>query len=190
MSGGVPPGDAGGARRPEEALVIVGRVRKPQGLHGELLVEIITDDPDAVFAPGRRVHVGTTSGDPSSDAATLTVKRARPFKDSYIVGFAEIGDRTSAEGWRGRYLLAPAGELAELAPDEVYRHDLLGMRVSDETAGDIGTVADLYEFPQGLTLEVRGAGEPVLLPYRPEIVREVDLDERVIRVTLPPGLLD
>ena len=190
MSGGAPPGDAGGARRPEEALVIVGRVRKPQGLHGELLVEIITDDPDAVFAPGRRVHVGTTSGDPSSDAATLTVKRARPFKDSYIVGFAEIGDRTSAEGWRGRYLLAPAGELSELAPDEVYRHDLLGMRVSDETAGDIGTVADLYEFPQGLTLEVRGAGEPVLLPYRPEIVREVDLDERVIRVTLPPGLLD
>ena len=186
----MPPGDAGGARRPDEALVIVGRVRKPQGLHGELLVEIITDDPDAVFAPGRRIHVGTTAGDPSSDAATLTVKRARPFKGSCIVGFAEIGDRTAAELWRGRYLLAPAGELTELAPDEVYRHDLLGMRVSDETAGDIGTIADLYEFPQGLTLEVRGSGQPVLVPYRPEIVREVDLDARVVHVTLPPGLLD
>ncbi|HEX6251580.1 MAG TPA: ribosome maturation factor RimM [Gemmatimonadaceae bacterium] len=208
MSGGAPPGDpgggsagnsergsvgggdGGGAHRPEEALVIVGRVRKPQGLHGELLVEIITDDPDTVFATGRRIHAGTTSGDPSGDDATLTVKRARAFKDSYIVGFAEVSDRTSAEPWRGRYLFAPAGELPALAPDEVYRHELLGMRVTDEAAGEIGTVADLYEFPQGLTLEVHGAGQPVLVPYRPEIVREVDLDARVVHVTLPPGLLD
>ncbi|CAN5373870.1 ribosome maturation factor RimM [soil metagenome] len=185
----VPPGD-GGARRSDEALVIVGRVRKPQGLHGELLVEIITDDPEAVFAPGRRIHVGTVAGEPAGDASILTVLRARPFKGSYIVGFAGLEDRTSAEGWRGRYLLAPAGELPQLAADEVYRHDLLGMRVADEVAGEIGTVADLYDFPQGLTLEVRGGREPVLVPYRPEIVREVDLDARVIRVALPPGLLE
>ncbi|HUF66150.1 MAG TPA: ribosome maturation factor RimM [Gemmatimonadaceae bacterium] len=190
MSERVPPGDAGGARRPDEAFVIVGRIRKPQGLHGELLVEIITDDPADVFTPGRRIHVGTTTGDPSGDDSTLTVIRARPFKGSYIVGFAELDDRTSAEAWRGRYLLTPAGELPELAADEVYRHDLLGMRVTDDTAGEIGTVAELYDFPQGLTLEVRGPREPVLVPYRPEIVREVDLAERVIRVTLPPGFLD
>lgn len=190
MSEGVLPGDAAGARRSDDALVIVGRIRKPQGLHGELLVEIITDDADAVFAPGRRIHVGTTAGDPAADGSILTVTRARPFKDAYIVGFAGITDRTSAEIWRGRYLLAPPGELPELAADEVYRHELLGMRVTDEEAGEIGTVGDLYDFPQGLMLEVCGSREPVLLPYRPEIVQYVDLDQRVIRVALPEGLLD
>lgn len=190
MSEGVLPGGAGGPRRPDDALVIVGRIRKPQGLHGELLIEIITDDPDAVFSPGRRIHVGTTAGDASRDDTVLTVVRARPFKSGCIVQFAGLDDRTSAEPWRGRYLLAPAGELPQLAADEVYRHDLLGMRVKDEKAGDIGTVAELYDFPQGLTLEIHGSREPVLLPYRPELVREVDLHDRVIRVSLPPGLLD
>lgn len=190
MSEGVPPGDAGGAPGSDKALVIVGRIRKPQGLHGELLVEIMTDDPDVVFATGRRIHVGTTDGDPAADDPILTVTRSRPFKDACIIGFAGVDDRTSAEAWRGRFLLAPSGELPPLAAGEVYRHDLLGMRVTDEKAGEIGTVADLYDFPQGLTLEVRGAREAVLLPYRPEIVQEVDLDQRVIRVTLPPGLLD
>jgi 16S rRNA processing protein RimM len=186
----VPPDDPGGANRSDDVLVIVGRIRKPQGLHGELLVEVITDDPDVVFAPGRRVHLGTTTGDPAASDTILVVRRARAFKDSWIIGFEGMDERSAVEAWRARYLLAPAGELPELAPDEVYRHDLLGMRVADEVAGEIGTVADLYDFPQGLTLEVRGPREPVLLPYRPEIVREVDLDERVIRVALPPGMLD
>ena len=42
--------------------VIVGRVRKVHGLQGELVVEPITDRPDAVFASGRRVFAGTPGG--------------------------------------------------------------------------------------------------------------------------------
>jgi len=179
---GVPSGSAGGA------LVIVGRVRKPQGIHGELLVESLTDTPDAVFAPGRRVFVGTVDGDPDPDGATLTLKRARPFKGGYIVGFDELADRTAAEMWRGRYLLLPADELPALQPDEVYQHDLLGMRVRDEVAGELGTVSAVYDLPSGLTLEVSGEADSVLLPYRPEIIREVDLGARVVRIAAPPGL--
>ena len=44
------------------ALMIVGRVRKAHGIRGELLVEPITDAPDAVFVSGRRLFAGTASG--------------------------------------------------------------------------------------------------------------------------------
>ncbi|MGH7671150.1 MAG: hypothetical protein ACRENQ_16830, partial [Gemmatimonadaceae bacterium] len=44
-------------------FLIVGRVRKAHGIRGELVVEPITDAPDAIFAPGRRVFAGTPSGD-------------------------------------------------------------------------------------------------------------------------------
>ena len=32
-------------------LIIVGRVRKAHGIRGEVVVELLTDEPDAIFAP-------------------------------------------------------------------------------------------------------------------------------------------
>ena len=63
--------------QPEYA--IIGRVRTAHGIRGELVVEPITDAPDAVFASGRRVFAGTVAGDLARGAPTLTVGRARPF---------------------------------------------------------------------------------------------------------------
>jgi hypothetical protein len=50
-------------------LIIVGRVRKAHGIRGDLVVEPMTDEPDAVFAPGRRVFAGTASGNRARDGA-------------------------------------------------------------------------------------------------------------------------
>ncbi|HEY9230418.1 MAG TPA: hypothetical protein VIP11_27445, partial [Gemmatimonadaceae bacterium] len=93
--------------RPPE-LIIVGRVRKAHGIRGDLVVEPITDEPDAVFAPGRRVFAGTASGDPAKDGRELHVTSSSPFKGGFIVHFEEIADRSVAETWRDRFLLLPA----------------------------------------------------------------------------------
>ncbi len=88
-------------------FAIVGRVRKAHGIHGELVVEPLTNVPDAVFAPGRRVFAGTVDGDPARDRRELVVEESRPFKGGWIVAFDSIADRNEAELWRERYLLAP-----------------------------------------------------------------------------------
>ena len=109
-------------------LTIVGRVRRAHGIHGELVIEPLTDVPDAVFAPGRRVFAGTADGDPSPDGRTLVVEESRPFKGGgWIVAFGGIADRNEAERWRQRYVLAPKSELTPVAAHEVYLHDLFGM---------------------------------------------------------------
>jgi 16S rRNA processing protein RimM len=175
--------------RPEYA--IVGRVRNAHGIRGELVVEAITDAPDAVFASGRRLFAGTVTGDLAPGAPALTVQRARPFKGGWIVAFAEIADRTAAELWRERYILARLTELPPPAADEVYYHELVGMRVERPGGDALGEVVGLYELPQGLMLEVRPAGRPtVILPYRPEVVLAVDLARRVLTADPPEGLLD
>jgi ribosomal 30S subunit maturation factor RimM len=43
-------------------LMIVGRLRKAHGVHGEILVEPITDAPAEVYSAGRRLFAGTTDG--------------------------------------------------------------------------------------------------------------------------------
>ena len=117
-------------------FIIVGRVRKAHGIRGEVVVEVITDAPDAVFAAGRRVFAGTATGDISPSRQELHVRSVRPVNEGILVGFAEVPDRNAAELWRGRYLLLPAGEVAPPDDDEVYLHELIGMRV--ELRGEIG----------------------------------------------------
>jgi len=170
-------------------LIIVGRVRKAHGIRGELVVEPITDEPDAVFASGRRVIAGTASGDPSKDRRELHILASSPFKGGFIVQFEGIPDRTAAELWRDRFLLVPADELEPLGHDEVYVHELRGMRVELESGETVGTVIETYELPQGLTLDVKRESDSVMIPYD-RIVTNVDRGGRVIRIDPPAGLLD
>ncbi len=170
-------------------LIIVGRVRKAHGIRGELVVEPITDEPDAVFASGRRVIAGTASGDPAKDRRELRILSSRPFKGGMIVHFSDIVDRTEAELWRDRFVLLPADELEPLGDDQVYVHELLGMAVELESGEVVGKVVETYELPQGLTLDVQRETATVLIPYD-RIVTNVDRERRVIRIDPPLGLLD
>jgi len=179
---------------PDPAFLIVGRVRKAHGIRGEVVVELLTDEPDAIFASGRRVLAGNASGDLARDRQELHIRSVRPFNEGLLVQFAEVPDRNAAELWRGRYLLAPASEVPAPSEDEVYLHDLIGMRVDLEDGTTIGTVEEVYELPLGLAVDVRRAAprqeESVLLPWDERTVASVDRDARVIVVTPPEGLLE
>lgn len=174
----------------------VGRVRRPHGVRGELVVESLTDEPDAILAPGRRVFQGTHEGGLYLDPRTrqprpLTVTGLRPFKDGFLVTFDLIGDRTEAEKWNGRHLMVPVEELSEPDEGEVFAHELVGMQlIDDATDAALGEVVEFYELPQGLLLEMRTPTGLVSVPFVDEFVIDVDREARTIRVALPDGLLE
>ncbi len=167
---------------------IVGLIRKAQGIRGEVIIELLTDKPDVVFASGSRVFAGNSEGELAvarelrgeEERPTLTIEQSRPFKKGLIVQFEEIRDRDSAELWRGRYVLAPFAELPPPAEDEVYLHDLIGMKVMISSGDQFGEVIGFYELPQGIMLDVKTPRGSELIPYRPEIVVKTDLEERTV----------
>jgi 16S rRNA processing protein RimM len=172
-------------------LMIVGRLRNAHGIRGDLIVEPLTDAPAEVFSAGRRVFAGTVAGDPAPGDVQLTVETARAQGNgSLIVHFASIGDRTEAERWRGRYVLAPTSELQPPAEGEVYVHELAGMSVELASGATLGQVREVYELPQGLALDVEYGDTTVVIPFASEFVRRVDRDARRIVVHLPDGFLD
>jgi 16S rRNA processing protein RimM len=183
---------------PGPEYAIVGLIRKAQGIRGEVVVEPLTDKPDVVFASGSRVFAGTTDGELATvhdvrgeeNVPILTITRSQPFKKGLIVQFEELQDRDSAELWRGRYLLAPFSELPPLQDDEVYLHDLAGMKVVTPAGAEIGEVTTFYELPQGVMLDVNTARGSVLIPYRAEIVVRTDLETRTIVMDDKLGLLE
>jgi 16S rRNA processing protein RimM len=184
---------------PEDTFSIIARIRKPQGIRGDVAVELLTAEPERFFAPGSRVFAGTTTGDiarhPSDrhnplSRQELRVEQASPYRAGLLVKFDVIPDRTAAETWRQRYLLVPSSEITPPREDEVFMHDLIGMHVRGDDGTDLGEVAGLYELPQGLTLDVKRGNDTVLVPYRLSVVREVDLDARVIHVHISSGLFE
>ena len=169
---------------------LVGRVRRAHGIRGELVVESLTDEPDAVFASGRRVFVGSAAGDPQRPPRELHVIRSSPFKGGLIVAFEGLADRNAAELLREATLLVPDGEVAPPGEDEMFIHDLVGMRVAHVNGETIGDVSEVFELPQGLVMEVRRVSDTVMLPFDEHTVTEVDSAARVITVDPLEGMLD
>jgi 16S rRNA processing protein RimM len=175
---------------------IVGRIRKPHGIRGEVVVELVTDAPEAMFASGARVFVGTTAPEPDAAAMReVKVERARDTGAFWLVKLDTIADRNEAERWRDRYVYVPDTELPPPAADEVYLHELPGMTAvlasGDDAGATVGEVEAWYELPQGLVIEIRKPdGTLVMVPYIPTIVKEVDVDARRVTLTPPEGLLD
>jgi len=166
-------------------------VRRAHGIRGELVVEPLTDEPDAIFASGRRVFAGTRDGALSGDGQELVVRHATPFKGGLIVAFEGIADRTTAERWRDRTLLVPEQEVPPRGDDEIFLHELVDMRVVHVNGEEIGTVREVFELPQGIVIDVaRALGGTVMLPFDDHTVTELDSAARVIRVDPVPGLLD
>ena len=111
--------------------VVVGRIGKPHGLRGEVTVEVRTDEPDLRFAVGTVLTAEPPRGSASGHTA-LEVIASRWHQTTLLVRFAELADRSAAEGARGTLLLAhvPADATPE-DPEEFYDHQLVGLAVVD-----------------------------------------------------------
>lgn len=173
----------------EPEYLIVGTIRKPHGIRGELMVQVETDRPAAVFVPGRVLLRAGADGRPG--AGSLTVERSRPFKDGVLLRVQEHPNRDQAmEELRGTVLLIPRDQAAPLDEDEVFLHELVGMRVLT-AEGEVGVVGELYDAPSGWLLGVwRERGKELLVPFVREMVRRVDREARVLEIEAPAGLLD
>lgn len=169
-------------------LLVVGRLRRPHGLNGEVTIFPLTDTPDRALAQGRvlrRLDLrGEVVGEP------VVVERSRSYHREWLLKFAGTDCRDALEGWGGQFLAAPAAELDPPAEGEVYLYELAGFAVRREDDSPLGIVSDVFELPGGLTLEVQGPKREFLLPYRQEFIRRVDRAGRLLIVAPPDGLIE
>lgn len=183
-------------------LVQIGRVIKPHGVRGELVVAPTTDDPEGRFARGECV-LGKQAG----KETTLKIKSMRPHQGRLLVAFEQVPDRTAAESLRGmKFFAEPVFDEDE---DSYYDFELVGLRVlncgavDEETANarayegaqpepfDIGEVVGVVRGPVQRLLEVSlDSGGEALVPFVHAIVPIVDLDNGAIVITPPEGLLE
>ncbi|MFL6130776.1 MAG: ribosome maturation factor RimM [Mycobacteriales bacterium] len=166
--------------------LVVGRVGRPQGIRGEVTVEVRTDDPESRFAPGSVLLTEPAERGP------LTVAGMRPRSGGVVLSFAGVADRAAAEALRGTVLLVDPAQLPAIEdPDEWYDHELVGLAAVDPAGAPLGTVTDVVHGPASDLLVVRdAAGREHLVPFVRDQVPTVDVAAGRVVVSAPDGLFD
>jgi 16S rRNA processing protein RimM len=173
----------------ESIEVVVGRIGKPHGLHGEVTVEVRTDEPERRFALGTTVRAERPRG-AASAWDELTVVATRWHRSTLLVRFEEVTDRTAAEASRGLLLHATvdASESPD-DPEEFYDHQLVGLVAEDLDGRPLGEVAAVLHGAQDV-LQIRTPdGRDALVPFVTALVPEVDLMGGRVVVADRPGLV-
>ncbi len=147
-------------RRPTD--IVVGLVRAPHGVKGEVRVEPLTDRFEERFRVGARLE---------SEVGPVTIASVRGTSEGPIVRFEGIDDRSTADGLRGELRVSGA----EARAGEGYLwSDLIGMHVVTPDGVLLGEVTEVLRAGGADVLVVRDGEREILLPTLESVIREVD----------------
>jgi 16S rRNA processing protein RimM len=172
------------APAPDDRIVI-GRVVRPHGLKGEVVVEVLTDFPER-FSEGLRVRL---SGD-VREAREVRIVAVRPHLGRVLLTFEGILDVSAAETLRGAELSVSAADVAPRPEGYVYHWEIEGATVADAQGVPLGRVIELADAGGRPLLVVETARGPRDVPFSRPIVVSVDVSKKRIVLDPPKGLLD
>jgi 16S rRNA processing protein RimM len=173
--------------------LVIGRVVKAHGITGEVVVEIRTDDPDTRFAPGTRLRAkASRDGDEERSYVGYVIEGVREHGGRLLVRLAGVADRDAADALRGSLFVIDSDDLPPIdEPDTYYDHQLEGLQVRTTTGTDVGVVAEVLHTAAGELLAVRADdAREILVPFVSAIVTSVSLDDGIIEIDPPDGLLN
>ncbi|HSL58710.1 MAG TPA: ribosome maturation factor RimM [Acidimicrobiales bacterium] len=147
----------------------VGRISKPHGIRGEVVVALTTNRHERV-AVGAHLWAG---------GRELVVVTSRPHQGHHLVLFDGVSGRDAAEALRGAVLTAEALD----DPDELWVHELVGSQVVETDGTSRGRVEAVQANPAA-DLLVLDTGALVPLTF------VVDRAPGRVVIDPPAGLFD
>jgi 16S rRNA processing protein RimM len=166
----------------EPEFLLIGKLRKPHGLRGEIRMEVWTEFPERLKG-GRTVYVG-------SDYVPIKVRSVRSHDRFLLIAFHGINTPELAGTIRNKWVYVRADQVPSLSEGEYYHHQIVGLQVVSNEGQLLGVVASILETGTNDVLLIRPEkGQDILLPYIDEVILEVDLQGGLIKVHPLPGLL-
>ena len=161
-------------------LVLVGRLGRPHGLKG-FLVLFPESDNDARFDPGSRLLVA--SGD------VLTIRETMAIPHGRAIAFAGLEDRTVVEHLRSAELFVEEDARRRLEADEFWPDELVGLAVRDRSGADRGVVESVDDTSAQTRLTVLTASGRYQVPLVRDLIPDISVVGGYLVVEDLPGLL-
>jgi 16S rRNA processing protein RimM len=185
------PAEGAVSERTAPTWVLLARLVRPRGRHGELIAEILTDFPERFHERSRLFLIPTERV--GSRPREVELENFWFLRSRLVLKIRGIDSINDAEALRGFAVAIPAAERAPLEPGSVYVSDLIGCRVIDLNRGgaEVGTIAEVDRDSSSTELLVlRRGNEELLIPFVAEYIVRTDVENRRLEMRLPEGLLD
>lgn len=161
----------------------IGKLNNTHGIKGELKMMLWCDDINYLK------QFDTLYLDKEGKVA-LEVLSVRPQKNLAIIKFSGIDTIEQAETIKGKTVYGNRAD-AVIDEDANYIADLIGCTVTDIDNGEeYGIVKDVVNYGSCDIYEIVSDGKPKLIPATPDIVKEIDIQNEVIRIKKMKGLFD
>ena len=169
----------------EEDLINIGKIVGTYGYQGMVRIMPLTDFPE------RFTKLKTVILWQNGKGSKVVVETARSHKESYLLKLQGIDSLETAKDYRNALLKIDESQLYPLPAGHYYHFQLQGLSVYDEEKGLLGELTEVLETGANDVYVVQSPeyGE-ILLPAIKDVIREVNLEAKTMRVKLLPGLID
>ncbi len=165
----------------EPVYLVIGYLRRPHGVHGEIIMDLHTDFPDRIKS-GRTVFVGEKHQPQTFDGV-------REHNTGLLVKFRGIDTPEDVGLFRNRWVYVKASEVPPLPEGKHYQYELIGLDVVDEDGNPLGKLEEILETGANDVYIVKNdSGKEILLPAIPSVILDLNMDQRTLRVHLREGL--
>jgi 16S rRNA processing protein RimM len=170
-----------------DELVVVGRVARPHGIRGHVIVNPETDFLDQRYRVGEVLQVVSGSGGQPVPRRILSARfhQGRPILE--LEGIATVED---AERLAGAELRLPAADLGQLPEGTFFHYQLIGCEVRDRSDVVLGRVRAVEGPMERSRLVVQGERGEIQIPMTAEFCVSVDPAAGQIVVDPPAGLVE
>lgn len=166
----------------DNSYLTIAAITSALGIKGWLNVKSFTEPQDNVLQY-KKVYIGQ-----SGQWRAVELEASRQHGKNFAIKLRGCDDRNQAELYRHHLIAIDRVELPVLDDGDYYWHQLQGLRVIVQSTGQLlGKVSHLLETGSNDVLVVQACEASIdqqerLLPYRPEIVLQVDLAEATMYV--------
>ncbi len=167
-------------------FILIGRIVKPHGVRGEVLIESFTDVPER-FLTLKTAYLSRKEG---QTPTSVSVTGARFHNLRILLKLKDVNYRDQADHFRGQLIQVPYEDAVPLDEGEFFLFELYGMSVVTDEGEELGSLKEIIQTGANDVFVVQGARGEVLIPDTEEVVLNIDRELRQITVHLIPGLID
>jgi len=174
--------EGSGSPAGEPVYLVVGFLRRPHGVHGEIIMDLHTDFPDRLET-GKTLFIGESH-------RPVSLANIRTHAKGMLVQFNGVETPEEAGLFRNQWLFVKTTEVPPLPEGQLYQHQLYGLEVVEENGRPLGLLTEIIETgANDVYVVTDSGGREVLLPAIPAVILDVDLGRRLMRVHLLDGLI-
>jgi 16S rRNA processing protein RimM len=166
-------------------MVVIGKIGAPYGVKGWVKITSYTETLEGIFD-----YQPWLLG----NGQEYQIEHWRTHNKGVVAKLIGVESRDDADSIKNLDISIKAEQLPQLADDEFYWRDLVGMQVVTESGYDLGVVKELFETGANDVMLVKANPNDAfgqkerMLPYLyDQVIKEVDKQANLIRVDWDPG---